>query len=263
MIRSSIRLLQVRVCRIVVQTLSLVVAKDVGLVGAIAPVARIQLDFQPGRPTTVFVRQCGITTFSERERERERERWNLSQEAATMALQKKIRRHSEGIQIKLLLEDTAPRQQGHIFCLRKIQPTKCHWVCLKPKLYIDDVHCMKIKDYHLAVAILRCLEHTENEFGKEYSTTTTRVKKNDLIELATYVKKSNKNWLHKCENKKVAQAGPNKDTAVKNNSEGEDKGEHFSLQPQKQTTVPPNHYRSSNKNGKHRNAKRRRKAKTA
>ena len=102
--------------------------------------------------------------------------WNLSQEAATVALQKKIR-HSEGIPIKLLLEDTAPRQQGHIFCLRKSQPTNCHWVCLKPNLYIDDVHCMKIKDYHLAVAILRCLEHSEKEFGKEYSTTTTRVKR--------------------------------------------------------------------------------------
>ena len=51
--------------------------------------------------------------------------WNLSQEAAAQALQKNIR-HSEFVRIKLLLEDTEPRRQGHIFCLRKSQPTKCH-----------------------------------------------------------------------------------------------------------------------------------------
>ena len=107
--------------------------------------------------------------------------WNLSQEAAAEALQKNIR-HSEVVRIKLLLEDTAPRQQGHIFCLRKSQPTKCHWVCLTPNLYIDDVHCMKIKDYDLVIAILRYLERSGKYFGKEYSTTTTRVKKKDLVE---------------------------------------------------------------------------------
>ena len=121
---------------------------------------------------------------------------------------------------------------------------------------------MKIKDYQLAVAILRCLEHSEREFGKEYSTSTTRVKKNDLVDLATYVKESNQNGLHKCENKKVAHAGPNNDTEVKNYSGGEDKV-CCRLQAQKQTTVPPKQYRSSNKNGKHRNAKRRRKAEIA
>ena len=49
--------------------------------------------------------------------------WNLSQEVALQALQQKIR-HSEVGRIKQLLEDTEPRRQGHIFCLRKSQPTK-------------------------------------------------------------------------------------------------------------------------------------------
>ena len=110
--------------------------------------------------------------------------------------------------------------------------------------------------------ILRCLEHSEREFGKEYSTSTTRVKKNDLVDLATYVKESNQNEQQKGENKKVAHAGPNKDTEAKNHSGGEDKV-CCRLQAQKQTTVPPKQYRSSNKNGKHRNAKRRRKAEIA
>ena len=79
---------------------------------------------------------------------------------------------------------------------------------------------MKIKDYHLAVAILRCLEHSEREFGKEYSTSTTRVKKNDLVDLATYVKETNQNRQHKGENRKLAHAGPNKDTEAKNHSGG-------------------------------------------
>ena len=56
-------------------------------------------------------------------------------------------------------------------------------------------------------------------------TTTTRVKKNDLIELVTYVEKSNKNWLHECENNKVdkcinkvSKAGLVEGTALKKNS---------------------------------------------
>ena len=70
-----------------------------------------------------------------------RARWNLSQEAVYQALQQRIR-HTEVGFIKQLLEDTELRRQGHIFCLRKNQPTKCHWVCLTPNLYIDDVHCV-------------------------------------------------------------------------------------------------------------------------
>ena len=117
--------------------------------------------------------------------------------------------------------------------------------------------------------ILCYLERPETYFGKEYSTTTTRVEKKDLIELATYVKNSNKNWVHECENNnvdkcinKVSKAGPVKGTASKNNREGECKREHNSLQPQKQTTASPGLHQRSNKNGKHRNGKRRRKAKT-
>ena len=89
------------------------------------------------------------------------------------------------------------------------------------------------------------------------------------LELATYIKKSNKNWLHECENNKVdkcinkvSKAGPVEGTALKNNSEGEYKREHNSLKPQKQTTVSPGLHQGSNKNGKYRNVKRRRKAKT-
>ena len=115
--------------------------------------------------------------------------WNLSQEAAHQALQQRIR-HTEVGRIKQLLEDTELRRQGHIFCLRKNQPTKCHWVCLTPDLYIDDVHCMRTKDYNLASAILHCLERPEKEFGKEYSTTTTRVRKEDIIQLENYLEKS-------------------------------------------------------------------------
>ena len=100
--------------------------------------------------------------------------WDLSQEAAYQSLQQGIR-YTEICCIKQVLEDTKPRWRGHIFYLRKTQPTKCHWVCLTPNLYIDDVHYMRTKDYNLARAILSCLERPEKEFGKEYSTTTTRV----------------------------------------------------------------------------------------
>ena len=118
--------------------------------------------------------------------------WNLFQEAADQALQQRIR-HTEVCRIKQLLEDTKLRRQGHIFWPRKNQPTKCHWVCLTPNLYIDNVHCMRTKDYNLASAVLRCLERPEKELGKEYSTTTTRVQKEDFIQLATYLEQSSLN----------------------------------------------------------------------
>ena len=179
-------------------------------------------------------------------------------------------RHSEVGQIKQLLKDTEPRWQGHIFCLRKSQPTKCHWVCLTPNLYIDDVHCMKTKDYNLASAILHCLERPEKDFGKEYSTTTTRVRKKDFIQLATYLEKSNtKNCAHECKSNKVDNCINNvsaaalcQGTASKKSGEGECKWKHNSLQPQKQTTTSSGLHQRCNKNGKHRNGKRRRKAKT-
>ena len=51
--------------------------------------------------------------------------WNLSQEAAYQALQQGMRQ-TEICRIKQVLEDTEPRRRGHIFCLRKTQPTECH-----------------------------------------------------------------------------------------------------------------------------------------
>ena len=92
--------------------------------------------------------------------------WNLSQEAAYQALQQGIR-HTEICRIKQLLEDTKPRSRGQVFCLRKTQPKEYHWVCLTPDRYIDDLHCMRTKDYNLARAILICLQRPEKEFGKD------------------------------------------------------------------------------------------------
>ena len=46
---------------------------------------------------------------------------------------------------------------------------------------------MRTKDYNLARAILRCLKRPKKEFGKEYSTTTTRVQKEGFTQLATYI----------------------------------------------------------------------------
>ena len=43
---------------------------------------------------------------------------------------------------------------------------------------------MKTRDYTLASAILKCLERPEQEFGKEYSTTSTRVQPADFVQFA-------------------------------------------------------------------------------
>ena len=43
---------------------------------------------------------------------------------------------------------------------------------------------MQTKDYILARAILKCLERPEKEFGKEYSTTSTRVQTADFVQFA-------------------------------------------------------------------------------
>ena len=100
--------------------------------------------------------------------------WNLSQKAADLAFWQGIK-HTEIERIKKLLQDTKPTIRGQIYCLRKSQPRARQWVSLKPETYIDDLFCMKTKDYTLAKAILKFLERPEQEFGKEYSTTSTRV----------------------------------------------------------------------------------------
>ena len=103
---------------------------------------------------------------------------------------------------------------------------------LTPNLYIDDVHCMRTKDYNLARAILCCLERPEKEFGKEYSTTTTRVQTDDFIQLATYLEHSN---LNNCGDEckitnvdncisNVSSAAPLRGALSKKSAEGESKG---------------------------------------
>ena len=113
-----------------------------------------------------------------------RDVWNLSQKAAELALHQGIK-HTKIEQIKQLLKDTTPPPRGQIYCLCKTQLKTCHWVSLTPDRYIDDLYCMRTLDYKLARTIPRCLDCPEKLFGKEYSSTSTRVQKFHFVQFAT------------------------------------------------------------------------------
>ena len=129
---------------------------------------------------------------------------------------------------------------------------------------------MRTKDYNLARAILICLERSEKKSGKEYSTTTPRLQKVNLIKLVTCLGYSKlNNCAEKCKIANRDDCIGNDATAVsirgaisKKIAESEVKGK--AISPQSWDLMPgaPGTDHKCNKNGKHRNGKRRRKTKT-
>ena len=99
--------------------------------------------------------------------------WNLSQEAAAEALQKSS-------ELNYCLKTLHHFNKDKYFvCTRVNLPNATG--CASRLTCTSTTH-IKIKDYDLVIAILCYLERSGKYFGKEYSTTTTRVKEKDLVE---------------------------------------------------------------------------------